>query len=136
MDDFDFTNTDSSDRSYLQEAVNTRYERQGFSPPYDRSPVQNLPGWYEGGMVHSGGNIYVRSWLTMPYQELSGPAADGNVEYEIGYGKNPDVSVDRLKYNANLGRYEHDGTIDSVIVERNTDMDKARAAERFMQKYP
>jgi hypothetical protein len=135
MDDFDFGYTDRPERT-REMATMPRYEQQGFSPPYGESPVQNPPGWYEGGLENTGGNIYARTWYTLPYDELFTPAEHGSVEYMVGYNQNPRVFLDRLQYNNVGGSYGTVDTIESFTVDENTDYAKAQAALRLMQKYP
>jgi hypothetical protein len=112
--------------------------RQGFSEPYDESPFSNPPGWYGGAVRQTGGMVMVREWSTTPNHELykvhdSRPAR--RYEYEVAYGDNPGVSIQRYEWDPRSGTYVFDGVVDEERVGRNTDQAKARAARELMREH-
>jgi hypothetical protein len=136
MGDFDFGQWDSE--------PTTRYgsarKRQGFQPPMDRSPFQPPAGWQGGQVDQTGGMIMVRRWYTCKGIDVVGQKC-GDVEYEVAYGQDKGVSLQRYRWRpaseryGDKGGYEFDGEVETVTPRANTDEAKARAAKRLMQKH-
>jgi hypothetical protein len=117
--------------------------RQGFTPPYDRSPVQTPNDWYGGGVAQTGGMVMVRRWSTAPDDALylvHDERPHRRVEYEVAYGSEPGVSLQRYEwvpeqFSDGTGAYMFDGVVAERTVRRNTDAAKARAARELMREH-
>lgn len=148
MGDFDFGFTSGPrepdrSRSARSGAYNTARARQGFSEPYDRSPVDTPRGWHGGEVEQTGGMMMVRSWSTLPdYQieKVHRSRPGGKVEYKVAYGDEKTVTVERYEWDPGFsggkGAYSYAGEEETVVADRNTDHAKAKAALQLMRKYP
>lgn len=140
MGDFDFGFTSGPREPGRREG--SARARQGFSEPYDRSPFKNPSGWYDGSVHQTGGMVMVRTWSTLPdghgvvYDEKPGR----KYEYEIAYGEDPGVSINRYVWDGDAfrdgkGAYQWDGIVEAPNVPENTDHAKARIARELMKKH-
>jgi hypothetical protein len=131
MGDFDFGQWGGNEP---RNSYTNALKRQGFEPPTDGSPFPVPSGWHGGQVDQTGGMVMVRRWYTCPGPGLgTGSRKCGDVEYEMAYGSDPHVSIQRYRWNGDY--YAYDGEVETVDVGANTDEAKARAAKRLMQKH-
>lgn len=142
MDDFDFSDEgherDSETGAWGPWGGNYDQARvdQGFDEPFDRSPVDAPPGWYGGSVKQTGGMTMVREWHTT--SQSPGRTREKRREHEYTVGYNGDargVSLQRYQWSPQDGFYVFDKNVDKIRVPRGTDMAKARAARKLMERH-
>jgi len=131
MGDFDFGGSPGGTDRYSR-----AMDSQGFKEPTSRSPVDAPPGWKGGQVDQTGGMVMVRRWYTEPGMSRVHDSRPGRqYEYEVAYGQDPGVSLQRYEWSGRSGAYEFDGVVESVPVQNNSDRAKAEAALRLMRKH-
>lgn len=116
-------------------------EDQGFEQPYDESPIALPDGWHHGAVDQTGGMIMVRRWVTcVGLSRVHETCPGDDVEYEVAYGSNPGVSLQRYEWRADAfsdgtGCYEFAGEVESIPVDDNTDAAKTQAAKELMEQH-
>jgi hypothetical protein len=124
----------------------TRYARaledQGFEDPTDRSPIDVPDGWTGGAVQQTGGMIMVRKWWTHDGIGVIGADPGERYEYEVAYGQDPGVSLNRYEWNPDAhddgGAYEWAGEVEVRKLEgdaANTDANKAAVARELMDEF-
>lgn len=111
-------------------------EAQGFEDPTDESPFENPDGWCDGSVHQTGGMVMVRRWFTAEdVGAVLEEAPDRETEFEVAYGENPGVSLQRYEWDGDMMHFMFDGVVETVEVGENTDAAKAEAARELMESF-
>ena len=108
-----------------QERFQQALKSQGFC---QEERLFEPPKFWSGGKVmQTGGFILCRIWRTFTENEHS-----GKYGYEVIYGKENGVGIQRYKWNEDYAHYEYDEILTSIHAEENEDEAKAQCAKILM----
>lgn len=113
-----------------QERFQRAADDQGFEEPLKESNIGVPEGWTGGRVEQTGGFILCRLW----YDEKSKECTPRN-RFEVGYGSDPGVSVNRYEYHEEDGYYAFAGVEVNRPVDENTDERKAEVAKELMEEF-
>lgn len=113
-------------------ATTDHLSENGWTDPTDDSPIETPDGWYHGSVVHTGGNIYCRTWTDTEAWNPDGEA--GDVYHEVAYDDTfRGASVHRYVWNETLGNWDFDGIVAEAEADDQTDVACAELARELME---
>jgi len=106
---------------------------QGFDLSLSNSPIDTPKGWHDGSVHQTGGYVMVRTWRT--WDGHGGEYSGNDIEYEVAYGEQAGVSLQKYEWNDEYDAYEWVESLIDRTVEDNSDVTKAYVAKELMENF-